>query len=264
MRGSCTTVDASGSYAGPMRTPVDVLADLVRADPARPRLTTYDDTAAAGGERIELSARVLANWVAKAANLLQDEWDVGPGSRVRLAVPPHWRLAYWAYAVWSVGGTVVLTCAGDDRDTGDVDVTVSDDPAVVAAADGDRVLVTLAALARRSPIEVPPGAFDEAATLATYADRFDAWATPADTDLALIDSTGDTAYGPLVRDACEVTDLPPGARVHTSTDDPPTFLRQLLAAWSVDGSLVLSRGAQGRDLTSRLASEALTLDLRAG
>ncbi len=247
-----------------MRTPVDVLADLVRADPARPRLTTYDDTAAASGERIELSARVLANWVAKAANLLQDEWDVGPGSRVRLALPPHWRLAYWAYAVWSVGGTAVLTPVRDDPDAGDVDVTVSDDPAVIETAAGDRILVTLAALARRAPVAVPAGAFDEAATLATYADRFDAWATAADTDPALVDAAGETAYGSLVLDACAATDLPPDARVHTSTDDPATFLRQLLAAWSVDGSLVLSRGAEGRDLTSRLASEALTLDLRAG
>ncbi len=240
-----------------MSTPADVLADLVGADPTRPRLTAYDDTPAAGGERIELSARVLANWVAKAANALQEEWDVGPGSRVHIDLPPHWRLAYWAYAVWLVGGTVVLTPAAG---AGHAQVTVSDDPDVLQAAEGDTVLVTLAALARRSPVPVPSGALDEAASLATYADRFDAWLAPAATDPALVDVTGDTTYATLVADAEADLQTPTGARVHTATADPARFLRQLLAAWSAGGSLVLSRGPAGRDLTARLASEGVTLD----
>ncbi|MEO7070200.1 MAG: TIGR03089 family protein [Nostocoides sp.] len=245
-----------------MRTPADVLADLVRADPTAPRLTAYDDTPSGGGERIELSAKVLANWVAKAANALQEEWDVEPGTRVRLLLPPHWRLAYWAYAVWSVGAAVDLT--GGDGGAGgrDVSVTVSDDPAVVAEADGERVLVTLAALARRSPVPVPTGAIDEAASIATYADQFDAWASPAATDVAVVDSSGEaTTYGSWPSPALEV---PPGARVHTATADPATFLRQLHAAWSAGGSLVLSRGAAGRDVAARLASEGVTVDLAAG
>lgn len=240
-----------------MRMPADVLADLVRADATRPRLTAYDDTPAAGGERIELSARVLANWVAKAANALQEEWDVGPGSRVHVALPPHWRLAYWAYAVWLVGGTVLLTPSGG---AGHAQVTVSDDPDVLEAAEEDTVLVTLAALARRSPVPVPSGALDEAASLATYADRFDAWLTPAATDPALVDSAGDTSYAALVAGAVAASETPAGARVHTTTADPATFLRQLLAAWSAGGSLVLSRGAEGKDLGARLASEGVTVD----
>lgn len=240
-----------------MRMPADVLADLVRDDATRPRLTAYDDTPAAAGERIELSARVFANWVAKAANALQEEWDVGPGSRVHVALPPHWRLAYWAYAVWLVGGTLVLTPA---TGSGDAQVTVSDDPEVLEAAEGDTVLVTLAALARRSPVPVPSGALDEAASLATYADRFDAWLSPADTDPALVDVPGDTAYATLVADATTADEIPAGARIHTTTSDPTTFVRQLLAAWSVGGSVVLSRGAEGRDLAARLASEGVTVD----
>ena len=97
---------------------------------------------------------MLTNWVAKAANALQDEWDIGPGARVRLALPPHWRLVYWAYAVWSAGGVVVL--AGADDWAAGAEVTVSDDPAVLGAVDGDGVLVTLAALARRSPTRSRP------------------------------------------------------------------------------------------------------------
>jgi hypothetical protein len=44
--------------------------DLRDRDPVRPLVTHYDD---ATGERVELSATTLENWVSKTANLLQDE-----------------------------------------------------------------------------------------------------------------------------------------------------------------------------------------------
>ena len=95
-----------GSYARRMPTPADVLAQLVRSDPARPRVTFYDDSVNAG-ERIELSAKVLANWVSKAANLLTEELEIERGDVVRLDLPAqHWRSLYWALAVWSVGATL--------------------------------------------------------------------------------------------------------------------------------------------------------------
>ena len=90
-------------------------APLVTSDPGRPRMTVYDDTdSPTRGERIELSARVLANWVAKAANLLQDDLDVGPARSCVLDLPPHWRTLYWALAVWSVGGCVEVPPTAPD------------------------------------------------------------------------------------------------------------------------------------------------------
>src|SRR6187549_3516723 len=101
----------------PPASPAALLRRLVAADPGRPRITVYDDTeSATRGERVELSARVLANWVAKAANLLQDDLDLGPGAVVVLDLPPHWRTLYWALAVWSVGGCVEVP----QRRSGDV------------------------------------------------------------------------------------------------------------------------------------------------
>ena len=44
-----------------------------------------------GGERTELSGRVLENWVAKTANLLVEELDTAPGSTIALRAPAHWR-----------------------------------------------------------------------------------------------------------------------------------------------------------------------------
>ncbi|CCH79561.1 conserved hypothetical protein [Nostocoides japonicum T1-X7] len=238
-----------------MRTPADVLADLVTADPGRPRITMYDDTPGGGGERVELSARVLANWVAKAGNALQEEWDAAPGSRIRLALPPHWRAVYWAFATWSVGACVVL---GEQPD---VDLVVSDDVRVVedvVGDDGAAVLVSLPSLARAATVVVPAGAMDEAKELATYADQLAPWAEPSRDDPAL-DADGEhTAYETII----ERGGLEPGARVHTRTTDLGALLRTVLAAWAVRGSVVLTRGAPDEArLAARLAAEAVTVDL---
>ncbi|TFV85683.1 TIGR03089 family protein [Blastococcus sp. CT_GayMR20] len=102
--------------------PAALLASARDRDPARPLLTHYDD---ATGERIELSATTLDNWVAKTANLLQDEFDVGPGSTVAVALPVHWQTAAVLLAVWSCGATVVDTAAEDDGRAADADVVLA-------------------------------------------------------------------------------------------------------------------------------------------
>lgn len=245
-----------------MTRPDALLARVQRSDASRPRITCYDDTdGPTRGERIELSARVLSNWVAKAANALQEDYDVEPGSVVLLSLPPHWRTAYWALAVWSVGGCVAL-----DVDES-ADVCVSDDPAVLAdfversGAGAGAVLVTLAALARRAPEPVGDGVMDEAAQLSTYADQFDAWAEADDDDPALMVAGEPVGFAALSawageQDLGEAADAP---RVHLSTYDTELFLRTLAAAFEADGSVVLSRGEPDAEtLAARLASEAVT------
>jgi uncharacterized protein (TIGR03089 family) len=241
-----------------VQTPASVLAGILRSDPARPRVTFYEDTPGpTRGERIELSGKVLANWVAKAGNALQDEYDLGPGSLVRLSLPPHWRALYWALAVWSVGGTV--DCSGGQFP----DLLICSDPAAIAAtgepAPGDVVLVTLASLARAHPGPVPAGVMDEARELATYGDRFTAVAEPAPGDPALIVDGLSAAYAGLVTER----DWPAGSRVNVS-GDLGQVLVSTLAAWAVDGSVVLTRNGllAGDTLQAeRLASEQVTLDL---
>ena len=240
-----------------MRTPSSVLAELLRSDPARPRVTFYEDTPGpAQGERIELSGKVLANWVSKAGNALQDEYDLGPGAVVRLCLPPHWRALYWALAVWSVGGAVDL--AGGPSP----DLLICDDAALAEGLEpttGDVVLVTLAALARVHTGPVPAGAMDEARELATYGDQFVAVADPDPDDLALINEAGHTAY----RSVVPHRDWPVSTRVSLA-GDLSAVLESTLAAWAVDGSVVLARNgpqAGGRAHPERLASERVTLDL---
>ena len=244
----------------PPLTPPEVLARAVHSDPGRPRVTVYDDTdSPTRGERVELSARVLANWVAKAANLLQDDLDAGPGTVVRLDLPPHWRTLYWALAAWSVGAAVEVPPrrspdAGAADGTPPADVLVTDDP--VAAGDGGAdavVLVTLAALARSASVPVPAGVVDEARELSTHGDVFDPWDEPPPGAVAVISGGARTAYEDVVPSTGT------GGRVHTGTTDTAAFLRTALAAWAGDGSVVLTRGAPDPEvLAARLASEGVT------
>lgn len=237
--------------------PAALLARLVASDPGRPRVTVYDDTdGPTRGERVELSARVLANWVAKAANLLQDELGAGPGTTVRLDLPPHWRTLYWAFAAWTVGACVELPPGrgGPAGLAAAADVVVTDD--VDRAGDGQAaVLVTLAALARGAAQPVPAGAVDEARELATHGDVVEPYDEPAPDALALRTAEGDLAYAALV----PTTGV--GGRVHTATADTAAFLRLALEVWGADGSLVLTRGTPAPGvLAARRTSEGVTRD----
>ena len=237
------------------RTPASVLADILRSDPARPRVTFYEDTPGPTfGERIELSGKVVNNWISKAGNALQDEYDLEPGCVVRLALPPHWRALYWAFAVWAVGGTV--DCVG----AASPDLLICDEPDLAASlhpSPNDVVLVTLAALARVHPGPVPAGVMDEARDLATYGDQFSARSGAPRESVALITRGGPTAY----RSVVPQRDWPTGARVNVS-GSLADVLESTLAAWAVDGSVVLARnGDRARSDTdpARLASEGVTL-----
>jgi uncharacterized protein (TIGR03089 family) len=244
---------SSARSAAPL--PAEVLARVVASDPGRPRLTWYDDEPGpTAGERIELSARVVANWVAKAANLLQDDAAAGPGTTVGLDLPAHWRSVYWALAAWSVGAEVVVGTRA-----GGADVLVTDSPAAAAGHGGDAVLVALPALARTHPdAGQAPGAVDEARELSTHGDAFAPLADPERSDVALATDAVDTDYGDLVAPVPEWGDRP---RVALRGDLEPV-LRGVLAAWAADGSVVLQRGPDAQH-AERLATEGVTVDARA-
>jgi len=238
---------AVDAYSRRVTRPADVLQQMLRSDSAKPRITTYDDTdGPTRGERIELSARVLGNWVSKAANALQDEFDIAPGSIVRLDLPPHWRTAYWALATWSVGATVSLHTDTDDDSAAAPDLLVTTDPGAAAASDSPAVLVTLAGLARQAAAPVPAGVMDEAKELSTHGDQFAAYEDPADSDTALTSGGERTAYADVVNSAAPQAN--PAERRHLTTTDTADFLRACLALWAADGSVVLSRGEAPADV----------------
>lgn len=233
-----------------MQSPAQVLAAAVAADATRPALTFYDDSPDGRGERIELSRRVLATWVAKAANALQEGLDVQPGSVVLVDLPaPHWRLAYWALAVWSVGATLTV-----DAHEG-ADVLVTADPEGDLAEDCDEVVaVALPALSRGFGRELRSGVMDEAAELASYADDFAAWDEPDPDDTALVHGGERTTYAELLAGPGE---LPRGARSLLTTTDPGLLVRQVLQVLEAHGSAVLVRGEVPATDDARLAAEGV-------
>jgi len=100
---------------------------------------------------------------------------------------------------------------------------------------------------------------DEARELATYGDQFSARADPTPDDVALITESGHTAYKSVVPQR----DWPTGARVSLS-GDLADVLASTLAAWAVDGSVVLARCGQHAGTETRperLVSEGVTLTL---
>lgn len=229
-----------------------LLQALAASDPGRPRLTWYDDAAGpTRGERIELSARVLATWVAKAANLLVDELNVSPGDRVAIELPTHWRAAYWLLAAWSAGAEVVV---GDP--SADCTVLITDDPA--SAPPGSLVVaVTLPALARSwvgAPL--PDGAVDEAATVTGQPDVFEPVGEPDPDSPALTFAGGSVSYGDLLAQARAVAH-PDQARVLVSTG-PGDAIAGLLAPLVVDGSIVLVRDPDPALLGERRQAERVT------
>lgn len=217
----------------------DLLAHL-RRDETAPRVTFYDDTPGpTRGERIELSGKVLANWVAKAGNLLQEEFDAAPGTSIGVDLPPqHWRTLYWALATWSVGATL--------SDSRDADVLITDDP---RQGDG-QIVVTLAALARASTAAVPDGAIDEAAQLSSYDDHFDAWAAADDADPAISVADTSVTYADLVPPL--TTDA---RRVWVSASSLTGVLRDTLRVWATGGGVVLIRNPDEQAVEGRLRAE---------
>ncbi|WP_459547741.1 TIGR03089 family protein [Nocardia sp. X0981] len=85
--------------------PEAVLEPILEREPAAPRVTWYDD---AVGARIELSGLTLANWAAKTANLVRDEFGLTPGARVAVLLPAHWQTAAVLLGCWWAGTEVVL------------------------------------------------------------------------------------------------------------------------------------------------------------
>lgn len=216
---------------GPHRDVPGLLAAVQAADPGRPRLTWYAPAQGPGAhERIELSARVLVNWVAKTANLLVEELDARPGTRVALDLPPHWKQVVWALATWSVGGEVLPAEGSDPGVLVSSRVDARTGPLLVAVA--------LPSLARRYDPEPPAAWLDWAAEVAGFDDAMPVPHGPLDHAGLLA-----TARAAGLPDQARVlVDAGAGA---PAGDDAAAVAQQVLAALAVDGSVVMA----GRPLT---------------
>jgi uncharacterized protein (TIGR03089 family) len=245
--------------------PSDLLASAVARDGAAPLVTYYDDDR---GERVELSATTLTNWVAKTANLFQQEFDVGPGSTVAVALPVHWQTAAVLLGAWSCGAAVLETAAEDDDRLRD---------ATVVLASADR----LTPIEEQEPAELlglslhPLGlgmtgyvgaARDFALEVRAHGDFFTPWQTPDTRSPGLLLAGGELTLGGLVETATELAGrlgIVAGDRVmvdeRTATEAGP--VAWLLAPLAAGASLVLSRSAEPGGLAHRAVTERVTATL---
>lgn len=212
-------------------------------DSASPLLTWYGDP----GERVELSGHVFDNWVAKSANLLAEEFDAGPGTRVLLDLPAHWKSLAIGFAVWSTGAELVTTvpdaesplheAAGRSGAAGPPDIVFTGDPitATEVFPAAEVVAVGLESLALSFPGEVPSGCMDYVAEVRGFGDYYLADPVPgAAPALTTGDDTGDLDYAGLFS-------LPTaqGTALLGPVTDLTTTLRAAVAQWRGDSPLVL-------------------------
>lgn len=251
----------------------DLVLTLPGTHPGAPRLTWYG-----AGERVELSGRVLVNGVVKATNLLVAEAELGPGRRLALDLPAHWRALVWALAAWTTGAELDLvprppaaddgaphTGAGPRRSGGPDDVLVTDRPPADGIAHQADVVVAvpLSALALRFPPPLPEGAIDGAADLMTYPDAL-GWLPPVEPERPALASRGGVppvTHGDLLTWARSTAgaDAWPGApRVLLVEPTPLELLAHAVVALSVDGSLVLV-GTRSEDVAHVARQERVTV-----
>ncbi|GAA4802341.1 TIGR03089 family protein [Streptomyces ziwulingensis] len=248
------------------RTPADLLSSALAADPGRPLTTFYDD---ATGERVELSVATFANWVAKTANLLQDELSVAPGDRVALLLPAHWQTAVWLLACASVGAVADL--AGDPA-AADVAVSGPEPESLRAAraCSGPRLALALRPLGGRFP-QVPEGFADYAVEVPGQGDRFVPYAPVNPDEPALIVAGREFSGAEVVERArAEATGLGltgPGARILSGLpyDTWEGLNAGLYGPLATGGSVVLCRHLDRLApdaLDQRIESERITATAR--
>lgn len=222
------------------RTPADLLRSALAADPGRPLITFYDD---ATGERVELSVATFANWVAKTANLLQDDLAAQPGDRLALLLPAHWQTAVWLLACSSVG---VVADVGGDPAGADLVVSGPDSLDAARACSGERVALALRPLGGRFP-QTPEGFVDYAVEVPSQGDRFVAYAPVDPEEPALaVGGAGELTGAELVERAradAAAQGLAPGSRLLSglSYDTWDGLSSGLYAPLAAGGSVVLCR-----------------------
>jgi uncharacterized protein (TIGR03089 family) len=231
-------------------------------------VTFYDDVS---GERVELSVATYANWVAKTANLAQDELDLGRGALVLVDLPTHWLGAVWLGAAWSLG----LAVTDDPELAGVADLVVCGPGTVDRhAADADRVPVlalSLRPLGGRFTDPLPSGVTDYGAVVLAEPDVFVAYDPPGPDDPAWRDRDGsvtqagllaEAAGGPVVSPVVSPV-LSPGGRLLTDVNPARRRgLATLVAPVLLGAGTVWVRNPDHDRWSARVEQERVTEELR--
>jgi uncharacterized protein (TIGR03089 family) len=212
----------------------ELFAAAVSRDGGAPFLTYYDD---ASGERIELSAVTTANWVAKTANLLVDEYDLESGETVAIGLPPHWLGVVWALSAWSAGASLT-------SGTGALAIT---GPDFAIRGERETVASALLPLGGRFREPIPDGIHDYGAEVYNHPDLFVPFDPPSPTSPAYDDRT----HEDLISTAEPVADRILVTRDLAGADG----VGLLVGVIAGGGSIVLCRNLDQAKLERRMSDE---------
>lgn len=238
--------------------PLQSVAELLesfRSAAGAPRLIWYGPD----HERVELSGRVLENWVAKTSNMLVEELDAGAGTVIAADLPPHWKSLVWALAGWQVGAVTLP----DGGSPADVRLTMEAPPENPGAGrDELYVFVAPGALDMRWPGTLPDGAVDYAATVRSYGDVYLDEPAGRNAELLRAGGTGYTFTDLLDAGPVAGGDAPsPGVWLVPASLSLMTVLSAAVGIWADGGTVVLvhpgveitERLLEGERVTARLA-----------
>ncbi len=230
-------------------TPEALFAARLARDPGAPLVTFYDD---ATGERAELSAKSLGNWIAKTYALLTDSLGLAPGDSAQVRLPVHWLAVPVLFGCWFAGLAV--------RTGRPSAVGFADAGSLGTLAPADELFaVSLRPMAQ--PDTPPAGAEDFTAAVRPMPDAWAgvrAQAGPADPALDGLSRTELAADAG--RRAAELG-LAPGGRLLWTRPwlQPADWTAALLAPLAVGGSTVLVANPAADLLDRRIVAERVTV-----
>jgi uncharacterized protein (TIGR03089 family) len=226
--------------------------DDIAASP-RPAVVDY----AADGRRVELSGRVLANWAAKTANLLEVEGQ-GPGARVLVDLPLDWMSLALALGLARSGVEVAWADPGEGTRPPAVepaDLVVSGAPGDWAGHPAELWAVDSGTPEAGGPggsAPLPPHALDFAAEVRLQADQCPlplpgpdlaavvaGWTEPEAPGAGLDAGTSRTRLSPRERGLVVAAD---GARLDG------TLMRAVAGTWAAGHAVVLVSVATAAEL----------------
>ena len=233
---------------GPNPTSPEALFDrLLRTDPTGPLLTFYDDST---GERAELSAKSLGNWVAKTHFLLLDELGLAVGEQAAVRLPVHWLAAPILLGSWFAGLEVVSASSGA--------VGFADADAVAGLAADHRYAISLRPMAQ--PDVPPPGAEDFTSSVRPMPDAWPGVRAQAGPSVPGLDGASRASLVAAGLAAADRLGLAGGGRLlwTGAGTGPADWISWLLAPLAVGGSVVLVRNPDPARYEQRAVSERVT------
>ena len=232
-----------------MTTFAPVLAELLRTDPGRPLVTYYDH---ATGERVELSVTTYANWVAKTASLLVEEYDLERGQGLHVDLPTHWLGPVFLGAAWTVGLVVTTTRRPRTRSCA---APTASPPGPSGPGSCRSWPARCSRWACASPTRSPRGCTTSASRCGRSPTRSWPGTRPGDDDLAL----PGISQGELWKAAAAGSLLTDGGRLFTEANPAsPPGIATLVEPLARGGSLVLVSHADPARLDATYAAERAT------